>query len=43
MTEEPAFTMDQLNIQMEKLNKLAKKVFGKKKPKDVKEKKPKKE
>jgi hypothetical protein len=41
LTEEPAFTMDQLNLQMEKLTKLSKKIFGKKKPKEAK--KPKKE
>lgn len=41
LTEEPAFTMDQVDKEMEKLNKLAKKIFGKKQPKEKK--KPKKE
>ena len=32
LTEDPAFTIEQLNQKMELLSKLAKKVFGKKKP-----------
>ena len=34
--EEPAFTMDQVNEKMTKVTKFAKKIFGKKKPKEKK-------
>lgn len=34
LTEEPAYTMDKVEKKMETLNKLAKKIFGKKKPKE---------
>ena len=34
--EEPAFTMDQVNEKMAKVTKFAKKIFGKKKPKEKK-------
>jgi len=34
--EEPAFTMDEVNKEMTKVTKFAKKIFGKKKPKEKK-------
>lgn len=37
--EEPAFTMSEVDKEMAKVTKLAKKIFGKKKPKEKKEKK----
>ena len=43
LTDEPHFTMDELNKEMEKLTKLSKKIFGKKKPKEKKPKKEKKD
>jgi len=36
--EEPAFTMEQVDKEMAKVTKLAKKIFGKKKPKEPKKK-----
>lgn len=38
LMEEPAFTMDQVDKEMAKVTKLAKKIFGKKKPKEEKKK-----
>lgn len=38
LMDEPAFTMDQVDKEMAKVTKLAKKIFGKKKPKEKKEK-----
>ena len=39
LTDDPSFSMDQVDKEMTKLNKLAKKIFGKKKPKEPKKKK----
>ena len=38
LMDEPAFTMDEVDKEMSKVTKFAKKIFGKKKPKEKKEK-----
>ena len=38
LMEDPAFSMDEVDKEMAKVTKLAKKIFGKKKPKEKKEK-----